>query len=257
MLKQGDCTMIVAASTGSFPHLSFIEAIEKLIDLEFTSVEVLMDDKSSQMPPRRIHEDFQECLRLIRDTHRMDLVAYDLRIDAKDEEHYEIFNSVCKFAKATKVVTLTVPSAELGTPFNQEVEHLQRLVDIAEREGVRVGMLSQIGRLSEDPDTVKVLCDNVHGLGLTLDPSHYLVGPHRNKNLDKLMKYVYHVHLRDSRKDALQVRVGQGEIEYGKWITSLQRVGYDQSLGIDILPDDQVDMQQELRKMRLLLESLL
>jgi hypothetical protein len=51
--------------------------------------------------------------------------------------------------------------------------------------------------------------------------------------------------------------VGQGEIEYGKWITSLQRVGYDQALGIDILPDDQIDMQQELRKMRLLLESLL
>jgi hypothetical protein len=59
-------------------------------------------------------------------------------------------------AKGAKVVTLTVPSAELGTPFNEEVEHLRRLVDIADRHGVRVGIKSQVGRMSADPDTVMV-----------------------------------------------------------------------------------------------------
>ncbi len=118
-------------------------------------------------------------------------------------------------------------------------------------------MKSQIGRLSEDPDTVKVLCDNVLGLGLTLDPSQYYCGPYRNKNTDKIMPYVFHTHLRDSKKDQLQVRVGQGEIEYGKLISSLQRVKYDHALSIQILPMADVDQRQELRKLRLLLDSLL
>ena len=249
--------MIVAASTACFPDLPLLEAIETLIDLEFTCVEIALHEHSIQLPPTRIQAEFEESLRIARDTHRLEICSYDLRIDAKGEEHYELFRTVCKFAKATKVVTITIPSAELGTPFNEEVEHLQKLVDIAETEGARVGMKAQIGRLTEDPDTVRVLCDNVHGLGLTLDPSHYHCGPYKNKNIEKLMKYVFHVHLRDSKKNQLQVRVGQGEIEYGRLIMQLQRVGYDQALSVEITPAEDIDVRQELRKLRLLLDSLL
>jgi sugar phosphate isomerase/epimerase len=71
------------------------------------------------------------------------------------------------------------------------------------------------------------------------------------------MKYVFHVHLRDSKKDKLQVRVGQGEIDYSKLITQLQNVGYDQALSIEMQPMEGVDMRHELRKLRLLLDSLL
>ena len=76
--------------------------------------------------------------------------------------------------------------------------------------------------MTQDPDTAVVLCDNVKGLRLTLDPSHYITGPHQGGNIDKVMKYVQHVHLRDSTKDKLHVRVGQGEIDYGKLIQQLE-----------------------------------
>ena len=33
------------------------------------------------------------------------------------------------------------------------------------------------------------------------------------------MKYVVHVHLRDTSREQLQVRIGQGEVEYGRLIT--------------------------------------
>lgn len=249
--------MIIAASTACFPDLPLVQAIEALIDLEFTCVEVAIYEGSPQVTPTQIVEAFDESLRLVRDTHRLDICSYDVRIQAEGDAFLEQFTAICRFAKATKVVTLTMPSGELGTPFNAEVEHLQRLVDIAEAEGVRVGMKAQIGRLSEDPDTVKVLCDNVTGLGLTFDPSHYFCGPAKNKALEKIMKYVFHVHLRDSKKDKLQVRVGQGEIDYGKIISQLQRVDYDQALSVDVWPDADIDVRQELRKLRLLLESLL
>ena len=132
-----------------------------------------------------------------------------------------------------------------------------RLVSIAALEGVRVGIRSEVGRLSEDPDTVVVVCDNVKGLGLTLDPSHYICGPHQGKSIDKLIKYVYQVLLRDTKKDELQVRVGQGEVDYGKLISQLSRVKYNRALCVHITEMPDVDHMVELRKMRLLLESLL
>jgi sugar phosphate isomerase/epimerase len=250
--------MYVSASTACLPECSFNQAIDAFLDLEFSSVEIaLHDDNPNQLTPASVADDVEQAIRICRDSHRMDIANYDVRIGVEGDEHYGRFIKVCELAKATKVVTLSVPSAPLGTPFNQEVEHLQRLVDIAADHGARVAMRSQVGCLTEDPDTVRVLCDNVGGLGLTLDPSHYLVGPYRSKPLDKLMKYVYHVHLRDSKKNQLQVRVGQGEIEYGRLVSQLGKAGYKQALSVDMRPMESLDMRHELRKLRLLLESLL
>lgn len=249
--------MLVVASTDCFQQLPLAEALSKLSDLEYTNVEVTIHERSLQLKPSEIVADFDRALSTCRDTQRLDVIAFSVEIEATGEEYYRQFSAICRLAKATKVVTLSVPSAELGTPFNEEVERLRRLVAIAGSEGVRIGIKSQIGRLSQDPDTVVVLCDNVKGLGLTLDPSHYVCGPFPNKSIDKLMKYVYHVHLRDSKKDQLQVRVGQGEIEYGRLIISLRKVHYHRALSVNIREMPDVDHIVELRKMRLLLESLL
>ena len=249
--------MFVAASTECFLDMSLARTLERLADLEYTNVELAMFEDAEQLKPSQIAADVETAINICRNTQRLDVVAFDTRITAEKEAHYEQFTAICRVAKTAKVVTLTIPSAELGTPFNEEVEHLRRLVDIATLHGVRVGMKSQIGRLSQDPDTVAVLCDNVKGLGLTLDPSHYIYGPCQGRSIDKLMKYVYHVHLRDTNKKALQVRVGQGEIEYGRLITQLQKVKYNRALSVNITEMPDVDHIGELRKLRLLLESLL
>ncbi len=249
--------MLVAASTECYYHLPLKEALTKISDLEYTNVEIAIHEQGQHLKPSVIAADLDKAVAVCRDTERMDVVAFSVEIDATGEEYYRQFTAICKLAKATKVVTLAIPSGELGTPFNEEVEKLRRLVQIAQLEGIRVGIKSQIGRLSEDPDTVVVLCDNVKGLGLTLDPTHYICGPHSNKNVDKLMKYVYHVHLRDSKKGHLQVRVGQGEVEYGRLVTLLQKVNYHRALSVNIREMPDVDHMVELRKMRLLLESLL
>ncbi len=249
--------MLVVASTECFPNLSLSQAIDTLVDLEYTNLEIDIHEDGNHLRPSSVAANLDSAITACRNTHRASVVSYSLQIQAEGEEHYRQFAACCRLAKATKIVTLTVPSAELGTPFNQEVEHLQRLVNLAEVEGMRVAIKSQIGRLSEDPDTVVVLCDNVKGLGVTLDPSHYLCHPNGPKNYDRLLKYTYHVHLRDSTKTKLQVRIGQGEIEYGRLVTVLGKVGYDRALSVHIAEMPDVDHFAELRKMRLLLESLL
>ena len=249
--------MFVAASTKCFSDLPLRTALGKLVDLEYSSIELAVHEHLDHLKPSFVADNFDAAVGICSDTKRLDIVAFDVDIDAAGDEHYRQFDAICRMAKATKVVTITIPSGVNGTPFNEEVEHLRRLVDLATLQGVRVSILTQTGRISEDPDTVVVLCDNVQGLGVTLDPSHYIYGPSRGKNYAKLMKYVYHLHLRDTSKDALQVRVGQGEIEYGRLVAQLEQQKYNRALAVDIreLPD--IEHFGELRKMRLLLESLL
>jgi sugar phosphate isomerase/epimerase len=249
--------VFVSASTDCFPDLSFNAAIDRIGDLEYTAVEIAMFEDRDQFKPSYVLANLEQSIEHCRNTRRLDVVAFDTRISATGEAHYDQFLALCRLAKAVKVVTLTVPSAEVGTPFNEEVDHLRRLVDIATMQGVRVAIKSQIGRLSEDMDTVTVLCDNVKGLGLTLDPSVYIYGNAQGRAIDKLMKYTFGTQLRDTNKNGFQVRVGQGDVEYGKLISQLQKVKYNRALTVYISETEGVDHAGELRKLRLLLESLL
>jgi sugar phosphate isomerase/epimerase len=100
----------------------------------------------------------------------------------------------------------------------------------------------------------------VPGLGLTLDPSHYISGPHQGKNYDQVLPFVRHVHLRDTGRapGQFQVRVGQGEVEYGRIIAQLARYDYERVLSVQIydIPDAPYVMEHEVRKLKYLLESL-
>ena len=249
--------MFVAAFSRCFSHLSFGEALQHLVDLEFTAVEIMVHESGGHLKPSEVVSDLDSAVRKCRDTHRLSVVAYSVDIEASGEDYYAQFAACCKLAKATKVVTIAVRASELGTPFNEEVERLREMTAVASVEGVRVGLLTEVGRMTQDPDTAVVLCDSVKDLGITLDPSHYIYGPHRGAGFEQVMKYVYHVRLRDTRKDQLQVRVGQGEVEYGRLVNQLNKVRYDRALSVDIAPMQGVDHLAELRKMRLLLETLI
>ena len=248
--------MFIAASTECFPDLELLAAIEFASDLEFTAIEIALHESGS-VKPSEILEDLDRSIQLLRHTHRLDISGYSVQMDSTGQEYYDQFAKLCWLAKTTKVVTMTVMSAERGTPFNEEVEHLQKLVEIGEHEGVRVSVKSQLGCLSEDPDTLMVLCNNVDGLGITLDPSVYIAGSAKGKNLDNILKFVCNVHLRDTRPDAFQVSVGQGEIDYGKLITQLEREKYDRALTVHMAPMEGLDHRVELRKLRRLLETLI
>ncbi len=250
--------MFVAATTGCYPHLSLDEAVEKLGDLEFSHIEIGVSESGNHLKPSAIRDNFAEACSSVMSTRRLTVVGLGLDLEGEGEEYLASFRKCCELAKACKIVTLTVDSGEHGTPFNEEVERYKSLVSIAEQHGVRVAMRSTAGRLSADPDTVSVICGHVKGLGLSLDPSHYHFGNKTAPNYEKLIEYVHNVYLRDSTADSIQVRVGQGVIDFGKLTNLLIKDKYRRAVCVDIQPvdDPDIDHDGEIRKLRLLLESL-
>ena len=77
---------------------------------------------------------------------------------------------------------------------------------------------THIGTLTENPDTAVELCQRVPGLGLTLDPSHFIAGPNQGRNFDHVFPHVRHVHLRDTGRgpNQFQIRVAQRHDPIGR-----------------------------------------
>jgi sugar phosphate isomerase/epimerase len=187
--------------------------------------------------------------------------AFSVQIDANSEaDYHNQLRAVCRLARLTTVPVVSVAAASSGSGLDAEAERLTYLVRLAEAEGVVMTVDTRVGTMTELPATAVELCQRVPGLGLTLDPSHYIAGPNQGKNYDVVFPYVRHVRLRDTGRgqDQFQVRVGQGEIEYGRIVTHLSRYHYERVLSVDIrdIPDAPFAMEPEVRKLKYLLESL-
>ena len=248
--------MIVSVSTECFPDMPLAKAMERLAELEYTAVEIDVHEHGGHLRPERVAAAPDQAIRECSDLQRLRPVAVSFA-EADTPAMYDHFEACCRLAKSLGVVTMVVESSELGTPFNGEIERLQKLVAIASGLDAIVAVKTASGRFTQDAETTASLCRNVPGLGVTLDPSHFIFGHKKQASCEPILKYVRHVHLRDTKPDAFQVRIGQGNVEYGKLFNQLERVGYKRALSVHLPPLENVDQVAELRKMRLLLESLL
>ena len=255
--------MFVAVSTNCFPDLNLQEAMERLADLEYSAAEIVVGETHGQLRPFELAEKFDSIIRVCRSSRRITPISFLYHVDPVDpndgkyEEYFEHFTTLCHLAKALKVISISVLPAKFGTAFNDEIKRLKRLVDLGNREGIHVGLMTLTDTLTEDTETVGSFCKMVPGLTVSLDPTHYIYGNPKPKDYDPILSHVSHVRLRDSTKDNFQVQIGQGDVEYGRLVTQLGLVGYKRALCVDLAVLPNIDPIAELRKMRLLLECLL
>lgn len=247
--------MFVAASTRCFSDRPFEDACEQLAELQYDKVEIWLDETQDHLKPSTVIADPEAFCARFRDVTRMTPIAMTL----ENELSIEDFKVIVRVAQHFRLTQITIPASPLGTPFNAEIDRLRAYHRVASADGIHVSIKTKTGRLTEDPHTAVELCQATPGVGITLDPSYYICGPHPNQSYDQVFPYVFHTHLRDTLPDDLQVRIGLGEVDYSRIISQLQRNGYNLALSVEILPErlGDVDRAVEMRKMRLLLESLL
>ena len=253
--------MFVACSTLCFGRLSLEEALGAIAELEFSKFEAALHEQGRQLRPSEVIADIGHAAARLRHGPGLMPAAFSVEIEAaKAAEYDRQFKAICRLARISAVPLVTLKAAAVDGNLDNEVKRLQRLVRFGAADGIQVSVSTRVGTLTEDPDVALNLCQRVEGLALTLDPSHYIVGPHADKNYDALYPYVKHVQLRDTGRGPhqFQVRVGQGEIEYGRIIAQLTRYQYDRVLSVDIhdVADAPFAMQPEVRKLKYLLESL-
>jgi sugar phosphate isomerase/epimerase len=251
--------VFVACSTLCFARFPLEQALRTIAELEFSKVDVAIHESGPHIRPSEVAADLSLAAQRIRIGPSLSPAAFNVEIEADNEpEYHRQLLAICHLARLSTVPVITIPAA--ATELDAEAERLTKLARVVQAEGIVLTVETRMGTLTEYPEAAVELCRRVPGLGLTLDPSHYIAGQHQGKSYDQVFPFVRHVHLRDTgrRAEQFQVRVGQGEIEYGRIVSQLARVHYDRLLTVEIcdIPDAPFAMDAEVRKLKYLLESL-
>ncbi len=252
--------MFVACSTLCFGKLSLEEALRVIREMHFQKADLALHEPGPHLKPSEVAADVGKVAQKLKASN-LAFAAFHLELDDHAEANArEHLRAVCRLARVMAVPLLTISAAAAGADLDTDVSRLREWTKIAEGDGLILTVETRSGTLTADPEGALELCRRVPGLGLTLDPSHYHVGPHGPTDFDPLFPFVRHVRLRDSgtKPEEFQVRVGQGEVEYGRIITQLERFHYERALTVDVrdVPDNPFPVEPEVRKLKYLLESL-
>lgn len=252
--------MFVACSTLCFGRHSLDDALNCIRQIGFGKVDLAIHAEGPHLRPADVQTDVGKLAQKLRAAN-LGYSAFHVEFDQPDNDATrDQLRAVCRLGRLLAVPVLTVPAAAVGADPTAEVARLNDWVRITEREGLMLTVETKQGTVTEDVLGAVELCRRVPGLGLTLDPSHYECHPHATANYDPVYPYVRHVRLRDSGRqpNQFQVRIGQGDIEYGKIMSHLSRYRYDRAMTVDVrdIPDCPYPIDVEVRKLKYLLESL-
>jgi sugar phosphate isomerase/epimerase len=245
----------VACSSLCFSRYPLAHALHTISELNFHKVDLALHEAGPHLKPSEVLADPARSAALLRKAN-VQFAAFHVEIAAPDAEKYkEQLRAVCRLGRVLAVPVINIAAAAADSDFHAEVSRLTGLSKLAQAEGVILTVETHGHTLTSDPAKAAELCQAVPGLGLTLDPSHYLLA---GKDYDGLFPHVRHVRLRDTAPDRLQVRVGQGQVEYGRIISHLSRQHYERALTVDIhdQPEPGYPMEPEVRKLKFLLESM-
>lgn len=249
--------MFVSVSSDCFHYLglSLDAMLDKATDIGFTSLELVIGE--DRLITHAMLSSPDDVAKTLRTSRRISAKSCFLHTDPTAPGYRDLFIQTCQLARATMVVTVIIRPSQGGTPFNDEVDRLRDLVELGKQYGTMIAITTEHDRITETPDAVVSLCKSVAGLGVSLDTSHYIFGYPKPKDYDDIMEFVYHLRLRDTTTKLFQIQVGQGKLEYGKLMIQLRKCAYQRAMCIDLSPLPNIDPLAEMRKMRLLLESLL
>ncbi len=256
--------MFVACNTLCFAQEPMDKALRHIIELEFDKFELALVDGGQHLHLSEAGDDPDAAMARIRQG--PSLVPSSLYTDFGEADWtspitLKRFDGICRLAKSLSIAVITLHAAPRGSSIDDEIKRLTEIGTNAFRKGLVLALLTHSETLTADPQIAVLLCQAVPGLGITLDPSHFLQGPKPDVDFDCVFPYVQNVHLRDTgtAPGEFQVRVGQGKVDYARIVNMLQRHGYNRSLTVSIIdrPDNPFDREVEVRKLKLLLETLI
>jgi sugar phosphate isomerase/epimerase len=195
----------------------------------------------------------------------------DLRVDrnlADPDSHAANLADLAQvlvLCQAAEVRTLTLspgivnPGQTLEQASEASASFLRRAVDLAVAAGITVMIEPGVLSIAESPAAVEALLARVPGLGLVLDYSHFICLGFTQGEIDVLLPFATHVHLRQARPGRLQERLESwsGTINFRLLLSQLRARGYAGWLATEIgeALEERVDVVGETVRLRDLARS--
>jgi sugar phosphate isomerase/epimerase len=172
---------------------------------------------------------------------------------------------VLVLCEAAEVPTLTLspgivnPGQTLEEASEASASFLRSAVELAGASGITVMIEPGVLSIVESPRATETLLARVPDLGLVLDYSHFICLGFTQEEVDVLLPFATHVHLRQARPGRLQERLESwsGTINFRLLFSQLRARGYEGWLATEIgeALEERVDVVAETVRLRDLARS--
>ncbi|MDG6947283.1 MAG: sugar phosphate isomerase/epimerase [Nitrososphaerota archaeon] len=231
--------LILSCSTLTFSRLSLGEALSEVKKIGFRYVDLGMVEGWAHVSPSRVLGDTDSVVREVEgELERAGLSPVTANVGfgrCTQEERAERFAAVCEFAARVGVPLLTL--APTGGTAEEQAKELRVRLPVAARYGIALTVETHRKSVTETPEQAMEVCRLAPGAGLTWDPTHFLIATGTWRPPAELLRFVKHVHIRDSgRSDAeIQVGVGRGAIPHHDVIALLLGAGYVGAISTEVI----------------------
>lgn len=268
--------MKLTATSWSFPQLTLKEITGVLKALGINSVDLglfynsaldknrlLNDGKSYAEELLKLDIDFANLYYLFGDG----LAERNLASGKSLKENIADFKKLMPFLKAAKIPSIMLLPGVLNKAQNRQdalketVTSLKELMPITQDNDIVLTIEPHVHSYLESPNLVLELIKQVP-VKLTLDYAHFVALGYRQEEIDDLLPYAAHIHLRQARSGALQAKLEQGTINFPAVLAGLKEQNYKGYLSIEYVHQDYMntlydDVLTETVKMRDLVREFL
>ena len=173
----------------------------------------------------------------------------------------ETFKRILQFCKAARIPSvLVLPGIDQAGITHEEAVELSavamnELAALAAAEDVLFLFEPHVESVLESPFETLTFLQQNPALKIVLDYSHFVAQGYEPADVDPLVPYAGHVHLRQACRDKLQARWDDGVIDFPAVVELLEAAGYSGYLTLEYEHDpwmdcDQVDVMTETIRMR-------
>lgn len=168
-------------------------------------------------------------------------------------KHFAGFAEFCREIGAESVMMSPgILYDEIGETASLQlaVEELRYQQEVCTRHGLLLNIEPHWHSLAESPERAQWLCEQVPGLGLTLDYSHFIAQGYTQDDIEPLHAFTRHFHARQATNGATNASLTEGVIDFHRVLQTLTRDGWEGVICLEYNPALIGDAPGEIAKLK-------
>jgi sugar phosphate isomerase/epimerase len=244
--------MQLSCHSWAFSDLTLPEALGTIARMGFRYVDIgsgphfNMVRAANPGTRRAIAEELRDDLELfnlkITDMYLM-LPRISLSDEQKRRTDITLFKALVPMMKALEApgVTLSagvVHPADDTEAYERTTSALIEMLESAQKADLPISIEPYPNSMVTSPEQALKLVEDVPGLQLTLDWGYLIQEKVKAKEIEPLLPYARHIHVKQSATNKLQVPFDKGNLDVSDLFEQLQSAAYDGALCIEYLPTE-------------------
>lgn len=245
----------LACADFTFPLLPHEKALQLISLLEFEGVDIgLFEGRSHLWPSREFVQTERSGAKLKKTLDALGLRAADVFLQmAPDFQPFAInhpeperrekardwflrtldYAAACGCKHTTTLPGVYFEPESYADSYGRTLDELAWRVEQAKSRNIIFGVEAHVGSLVPEPKKAQQLAQDVPGLTLTLDYTHFTRIGMPDSEVEPLVPYASHFHVRGAREGRLQTSFQNNVIDYDRVLYAMESCGYPGWIGIE------------------------